>query len=163
MGLVGYMTLKGKNQGEIKGSSAEKSYKDAVVVLQFDHTVKVPYGDSNATVRGDSQHDPLIIYKEWDKSTPALYKALVTGEHFEKVEIKWVRMNGQKYENFFTHTLHDAKIVNVNTYMYHRDDPERGKFPQHMEAISFVYTKLDWVWVPDGVTCKYDVNNKGEA
>lgn len=158
-GLVGYMHMDGELHSNIKGSCLNEKHKDWIEVLQFEHTMMMPFSHADTTLRGDTQQEPLKIYKEWDKATPLLWEALAQGEHFKEVKIEWFRKVGNKKdpELFFTHKLIKAKIVNVRMVMYHRDDEERARFPQHMEEISMLFEKAEWVSKPDNTTGKFSI------
>jgi len=56
--------------------------------------------------------------KFYDKSSPLLYQALCTGEHFKDVTLKWYRIasTGQE-EHYFTTLLEDAILVAIRPFM----------------------------------------------
>ncbi len=158
-GLVGYLHLEGELHQTIKGSCLNEKHKDWIEVLQFSHEMGVPYNENDTALKGDTKQKPLRIWKEWDKSSPLLMEALAQGEHFKTVKIEWFRRIGNNKEPqvFFTHQLTTAKIVDIKSEMLHRDDETRLRYPQHMEEISFMFEKAEWIWKPDNVTGKFSI------
>jgi len=101
-------------------------------------------------------HNPLIITKVFDKSSPKLYQALCTGEHMTEVVIKWYRIDptGQE-EHYFTTALEDAIVVSMKPNMPNCLDPVMESF-SHMENVAFTYRKIKWTWEADGIESEDD-------
>lgn len=158
-GLVGFLHLEGEIHQNIKGSCQNEKHKDWIEVLGFQHQMEIPYNENDTTLKGDTKQKPLRIWKEWDKSSPLLYEALTQGEHFKSIKIEWYRRigNNRDPQIFFTHQLSKAKLVSIDTEMYHRDDKLREHYPQHCEVISFMFEKAEWIWKPDNVTGKFSI------
>jgi type VI secretion system secreted protein Hcp len=156
---MGYLELDGEIHNKIKGSCLKDKHKDWIEVLQYEHELKLPYNGSDTMMRGDTQQMPLRIIKEWDMASPLLHEALTQGEHFKTLKIEWFRKIGNKAEPelFFVHSLTKAKIVNIRSFMNHRDDSSRAYWPQHMEEISFVFEKIEWLWKPNNVSGKFSI------
>ena len=57
-------------------------------------------GALTAKITGTRMHSPMLIIKEFDCSSPYLYKAVATGQSLVSAEIKWYRINysGQEME-----------------------------------------------------------------
>jgi type VI secretion system secreted protein Hcp len=124
----------------------------------FDHLVYIPRHPQTGASTGKRVHDPLTIIKVYDKSSPKLYQALTSGEKMTTVEIKWYRIDPKgSEEHYFTTNLQDAIIVSMNHYMPNCLDPSSEAFT-HMEKLSFTYSKIKWVWVPDGTEAEDDWN-----
>ena len=53
-------------------------------------------------ITGTRKHSALIIQKEFDSSSPYLYKAVATGQTLKSAEFKWYKINdaGQEAEYF---------------------------------------------------------------
>ncbi|WP_272661037.1 type VI secretion system tube protein TssD, partial [Providencia sp. PROV150] len=89
-------------------------------------------------------HKPFRFTVALNKAVPLLYNALASGEMLPKVELKWYRTSVEgKQEHFFTTTLTDATIVNIDCQMPHCQDPAKADFTQLIE-VSLSYRKVDW-------------------
>ena len=67
----------------------------------------------------------MVITKIFDKSSPLLYQALVTGERLN-VTIEWYRTSTEgTHEHYFSMALEDAVIVEITSYMPNAQDPTR--------------------------------------
>jgi type VI secretion system secreted protein Hcp len=156
MAVPGHLTLTGIRQGVIEGSCDMRGREGTILVEQFDHQVTIPSDPQSGLPTGKRVHKPFKICKYFDKASPKIYQALVTGERMSQVQIKWYRINpGGEEEHYFTHTLEDAIIIDVSPYMPNCLEAAKEQF-QHMENVSFTYRKIIWTWVPDGIESEDD-------
>jgi type VI secretion system secreted protein Hcp len=151
-----HLEIEGENQGKIDGSCIMKGREQTILCYAFDHTIHIPRDPQLGLASGKRIHGPLTITKEYDKSSPLLYKALCTGEHLKEVTLKWYRIDQTgKEQHYFTHTLEDAIIVQIKPYtplvFLRENEPYR-----HMEDISFTYRKIKWTWEVDGIEAEDD-------
>ncbi len=135
MSLPAHMIIKGKKQGEIDGSCEMEGREGTIFIRDVQHSILVP---SPIADGGKRMHEPLMITKDMDKSSPKLNQALVQGESLNIV-LKWYRIDQYGHEeHYFTHTLENAIIKSINLVM-------------ESETISFSYEKITWLWKPDGI------------
>jgi type VI secretion system secreted protein Hcp len=80
MPFSAYLTVEGKVQGKINGSVTQKGRENSILVHSFDNEILVPQDPATGQVTGKRQHDPIVILKEIDKSSPLLWRALVNNE-----------------------------------------------------------------------------------
>jgi hypothetical protein len=94
-----YMSIEGVAQGNITagantadsmGNRYQEGHEDEITVQGFKHEIIIPRDPQSGQPSGQRVHQPLIITKIYDKSSPLLYNALASGERLSKVEIKWV-------------------------------------------------------------------------
>lgn len=133
----GYAELKDSGGNRIGGSADFDGRTDLVKVLQFDHAVDIPFNRDTGSLSGVRQHRPLTFVKPVDRATPLLVKALANGETLQEVLIHWYDDNQNE---FFRHTLKDAKIANLRSF---------GTPPQ--EAISLLYRKISWLIIDGNI------------
>ena len=156
MALQAHMTIEGTEQGKIEGECPMKGREGTIEVQQFDHEVYMPHDNNNGLPTGNAVHKALTVCKEFDKTSPKLYKALTRGERLKNVEIKWFRIKPDgKQEHYFTHKMEDAIIVSVKPYMKNRLDRAQEDY-KHMEEVSFTYRKMTWNFEPAGVGAEAD-------
>jgi type VI secretion system secreted protein Hcp len=151
MPMPAHLTMTGENQGNIEGSCEMQGREGTILVEGMTHEVTIPRDPQTGLATGKRIHGPLTITKVYDKSSPKLYQALVTGEHMKSVTVKWYRISPQgQEEHYFTHVLEDAIIVSVKPWMPNCLDPKTESFT-HMEDVSFTYKKIKWTWEVDGI------------
>ncbi|BAK74069.1 MULTISPECIES: Hcp family type VI secretion system effector [Arcobacter] len=148
-----FISIKGSTQGlitegaftaESVGNSFQKGHENEALVKAFNHNIKIPRDPQSGQPSGQRVHEPLVITKLVDKSTPLLYNALTKGETLTNVELKWYRTSYTgKPEHYFSLVLEDAVIVNIDSFM----DMQVGETKVQvapLEKISFAYRKITW-------------------
>lgn len=148
-----YMSVTGTTQGLITqaaftadsvGNVYQEGHEDEVIVQAFQHEVIIPRDPQSGQPTGPRVHQPVVITKVFDKSSPLLYEALTRGEVLTEVVIKWYRtsMAGTQ-EHYFTHKLTDAVIVDIDASMPNCQDPNVAHFT-HLEKVAMTYRKIEW-------------------
>mgnify|MGYP001224198113 CR=1 FL=1 len=148
-----YISIEGQTQGNITagaftadsvGNIFVEGHEDQMLVQEFKHVVTVPTDPQSGQPAGQRVHKPFIITVALNKAVPLLYNALASGEMLPNVELKWYRTSTEgKQEHYFTTTLTDATIVDINCKMPHCQDPAMENFTQLID-ISLAYRKIDW-------------------
>lgn len=151
MPMTSHMDVFGKNQGKIDGSCDMEGRQATILVYALDHTIHIPRDPQSGLPSGKRIHGPLTIEKETDKASPMLKQALCSGEQLSSVVIRQYRIDPTgAEEHYYTITLEDAIIVEINPYMplafLSENEPYR-----HMEKISFTYSKIKWKHEVDGI------------
>ncbi|MCQ4443186.1 type VI secretion system tube protein Hcp [Enterobacter cloacae] len=112
MAIPAYMWLKDDGGNLIRGSVDVQDRESSVEILSFSHGLLVPTDSNTGKITGTRLHAPLMIEKEFDSSSPYLYKAVATGQTLKSVEIKWYRINdaGQEVE-YFNMLLENVRVT----------------------------------------------------
>jgi type VI secretion system secreted protein Hcp len=156
MAFNAYLTLKGQKQGDIHGSVSQKGREGSILVHSFNHTVISPRDPTSGLPTGKRQHQPLVILKEIDQSTPPLWNALVNNENLIAWELKFWAPSANAIETqIYTITLTNASIASIREYMVDNEDPAKAKLPL-LQEISFTYQKIEWVWTKGAITAQDD-------
>lgn len=102
MAIPAHLFLTDDGGASIKGSSDVKDREGSIEVLSFGHGLHIATDGNTGRLTGTRIHSPLTIEKEFDSSSPYLYKAVATGQTLKSAEIKWYRINdaGQEAEYF---------------------------------------------------------------
>ncbi|QOG13203.1 Hcp family type VI secretion system effector [Arcobacter sp. FWKO B] len=148
-----FMSIKGSTQGlitegaftpESVGNSYQEGHENETLVRAFSHNIKIPRDANSGQPSGQRSHQPFVITKLFDKSSPLIYNALTKGETLTEVELKWYRTSyAGKPEHYFTVLLEDAVIVDVESLM----EPEIGASLADVapaEKVAFAYRKISW-------------------
>lgn len=149
-----YIKIIGKTQGNITagaftsasvGNVFVEGHEDEILVQEIKHEVAVPTDPQSGQPSGLRIHRPFIFTSSLNKATPLMYQALANGELLPTVEVNWYRTSVEgKQEHFFTTTLEDAIIVNINTVLPHALDKENENYTQLIE-VALAYRKITWL------------------
>lgn len=148
-----YIYIEGITQGNItQGAFTEESvgniwvegHEDEILVQQIDHKITIPRDPQSGQPSGQRVHKPFEFVAALNKATPLLMNALTSGEVLPKVEVRWYRTSSAgKQEHFFTTTLEDAVIVDINTEMPHAQNPLNADYTQ-LVRVAMSYRKIMW-------------------
>jgi len=147
-----HLSLTGRTQGLIsQGCCTMQGSEDTILVEAVDHLIEIPRDPQTGLPTGKRVHQPLKLTKLYDKGSPKLYQALVTGERLDDVTVKFYRIAPTgKEEHYFTIKLSNAILVDIRNWVPNCLDKTFEQY-QHMEDISFTYQAIEWTWEPDGV------------
>src|SRR4051812_39871910 len=158
MALNAYLRMKGQKQGEIVGSVTQKGRERSIMVIAAEHEVLSPRDAASGAATGKRMHKPFVITKEIDKSTPALYQALVTNEVLSGWELQfWAPSGGvagggagaevQRY----TVRLTNASISDIRFHMLNNKHADLVKYAEY-EEVAFTYERIEWIWTDGKIT-----------
>jgi type VI secretion system secreted protein Hcp len=153
-----YLTLKGQKQGEIIGSVTLKGRENSILVHSFDQEIMEPRDPASGLPTGKRQHQPVLIVKEVDKSSPKLWTALVNNETLVTWVLRFWSIDASQSpleKEVYTVTLTNASIASMREFMEDNQDPAQAKLPLQ-EQISFTYQKIEWVWTEGAITAQDD-------
>lgn len=158
MALNAYLKLTGAKQGDITGSVTQKGREGKIMVIAVNHEVLSLRDQVSGQAVGKRQHKPFVITKELDKSTPLLFKALVTGEIITNWELQFFTPHLQQGSagmevNHYTVKLTNASITDIKSVMLNNKNPDLTKYTEY-EEVSFVYQKIQWIWVNGNIVAE---------
>lgn len=157
MALNAYLRLKGKKQGEIKGSVVQKGRENKIQIIAVSHDITSPRDAASGLPTGKVMHKPLVITKELDKSSPLLYNALCNNETMTEFELQfWTPNRGAATgvgaeKQHYTVRLSNASISDIKFRMPNNKNPELVNLAEY-EEISFTYQKIEWIWNEGSLT-----------
>ena len=93
-------------------------------------------------ITGTRSHSPVVIEKEFDSSSPYLYKSVAKGQTLKSAEIRWYRINcnGQE-EAWFIMKVEGVKFTGVNPGMPNAKLAGNSQV-NHMESISLMCERI---------------------
>ncbi|OAT32459.1 ImpD family protein [Buttiauxella brennerae ATCC 51605] len=146
MAIPAYLWLKDDGGAEIKGSVDVRDREGSIEIQGFGHSLSIPTDDNTGKLTGTRVHGAMVLEKEFDSSSPYLYKAVATEQKLHSAEIRWYRINdaGQEVE-YFNMLLEGVKIVSVNPSMI------RHEKINHIEHIALRYEKITWKYCDGNV------------
>jgi type VI secretion system secreted protein Hcp len=152
-----HMAMTGNTQGNItEGACDIQSREDTCLCQALEHKVSIPSDRQTGLPTGKRVHGPLKITKVFDKASPKIFQALVTGEQMSDVVFKFYRIDPTGIEqHYYTIKLANAIIVSVDPWVPNCLDPVKESFT-HMEDVSFTYRTITWTWEVDGIESQDD-------
>lgn len=144
MPIPANLWLKDDGGADIRGSVDVLNREGSIEVTGFSHNVRLPTDPQTGKPTGTRKHAPIIIQKEFDASSPYLYKAVAAGQNLTSAEFRWYHINdaGQEVE-YFNILIEGVKIIGVSPVMHDTKDPEKEKH-NHLECVEFAYEKITW-------------------
>ncbi|WP_312153202.1 Hcp family type VI secretion system effector [Atlantibacter hermannii] len=144
MAIPAYLWLKDDGGSSIKGAVDVKDREGSIEICSFGHGLFLPTDSMTGKITGARIHSALNFEKEFDYSSPYLYKAVAKGQTLKSAEFKWYRINdaGQEVE-YFNMLLENVKVVSVCPLMHDVKNPVTEKH-NHLESVSLRYERITW-------------------
>jgi type VI secretion system secreted protein Hcp len=156
MALNAYLKIIGEKQGEIRGSANAKGQEGKITVIAANHTVESPRDAGSGLPTGVRVHEPFVIVKEVDQSSPLLYKMLVENENIVEWELQfWQSGATGEGTNHYTVRLTNANIASIDFKMPDTREPNQMNWAEHEEVV-FTYQKIEWIWHDGDITASDD-------
>ena len=131
------------------------------MVIAASHDISSPRDSASGLATGKRKHQPFVITKEVDKSSPLLYNILVNNENITEWELQFWSPGSNSRTGFgiekqcYTVKLTNANISDISFRMLNNKNPELVRFAEY-EEISFTYQKITWTWVDGGIMAEDD-------
>ena len=146
--LTAYMTITGRDQGQILGSVTQLHREGQIAVYGFTHAYSTLPDPTSCMALGEQDHSPLTVVKEFDRATNGLMRAWMNREPLE-VTIYFVRPTGAgPEEQYFTIILQNALISGIHQEMFNNRNLDMMQYPV-MERIGFTYERITQSWIPN--------------
>ncbi|MEE3664634.1 type VI secretion system tube protein TssD [Brenneria sp. g21c3] len=154
MAIPAYLSLVDSKGVKITGASQVVGREGDIEVLSFTHNITLPAMGSSGKLSGSRIHKEISLEKEFDQSSPYLYRSLATGSTLKKALIKWYRINhtGSEIE-YFNILLENVKITAITPNMYNIKDPDRAMY-NHIESLSLRYEAITWCYLEGNIKFK---------
>ncbi|CDL84166.1 conserved hypothetical protein [Xenorhabdus szentirmaii DSM 16338] len=88
MAISAYMWLKDDGGADINGSVDVQDREGSIEAISFMHGLGIPTDGHTGKLTGTRIHSAVEIEKEFDASSPYLYKAVTSGQTSKSAEIK---------------------------------------------------------------------------
>lgn len=163
MALNAYLKLKGQKQGEIKGSVTQKGREGKIMIIAVHHEIVSPRDAASGQATAKRVHQPFVVTKEVDKSSPLLYAAMTGNENFSEWELQFWRPSATSVvgsatgveKQHYTVKLTHARIASIAFTMPNNKNPDLAKLVEY-EEVAFVYHTIQWTWVDGGIVAADD-------
>jgi len=138
-----FLTLNGEDvEGE--SSVASLGRENSIECYQFTYQVKSPRDPASGQATGKRQHDPIVIVKRIDKSSPRLIKGLTRNEVAAGI-LKFYRPDPADgaTEQFYTIEFKEGRVAGVREFVLDILDPAMATRPP-LEEITFTFRSISW-------------------
>lgn len=147
-----FCTVTGAKQGVFAGDSNRRGSQ--IEVFALTEEVKSPRDPTTGQVSGKRQHQPLIIVKELDRSSPQFFAAAVENETLKSVSCTMYRNGADGASHaYYKVVLTNATIVDLRDSGDGANGAAQG---DERERISFVFQKIELTDLDSGTVAQDD-------
>lgn len=152
MAIPAYLWLKDDGGALVNGSVDVQGRDGSIEVVSFGHSMYLPTDGHTGKITGNRIHSPMRLEKDFDRSSPFLYRAVAEGQKLHSAEIKWYQINhaGQEVE-YFNMLLEGVHIVSIAPFMQNYRT-SGAQFQNHMESVELRYEKITWKYCDGNLT-----------
>ncbi|MBD3698784.1 type VI secretion system tube protein Hcp [Enterobacter hormaechei] len=145
MSAPAHLWLEDENGSPIVGCCAMPLRLGSIELKSFSHGVTIPVDPSWGKLTGTRVHRPITIVKEFDQTTPLLYRAVCEGRTMKKATIKMYRILESGIEaEYFNIILENVKFTTVAPSLSPRQYdqyPHRKRWSCAMRQLPRKYTE----------------------
>lgn len=154
-----YLWLVDENGSPVVGNSLVSGRLGAIELRSVNHNVNIPTDQYTGRLTGTRVHSPITLQKEFDKTTPLLYRALCQGATFQSATIKMYQITeaGNEVE-YFNIILENVKVVAITPNLY-----PGGQTGTHFENLQLRYESITWKCCDGNILYKDTWNNRPVA
>ncbi|EOB9997421.1 Hcp family type VI secretion system effector [Cronobacter sakazakii] len=147
MAVPAHLWLYDASGALICGGSEVVGREGSIEVQSFGHGLSVPFDGNTGKLTATRVHNLMNIEKEFDKSSPYLYRAVAASEKLQRAIIRWYRINhAGMEEEFFQMILEDVRITGVHPNMQNFKHP-KGLLSTPVESVGLIYNKITWKYL----------------
>lgn len=130
----------------VEGSCTIEGREGSVEVLALDHSVYIPVDSATGDLTGTRYHQPIVITKRIDKTSPWLHSAVCQGRRLLQVRLASYRIDDTGTEvEYFNCVLENVKVQSVETFLDNVRDIGKSRMP--LERVVLLYDKVTWTFV----------------
>jgi type VI secretion system secreted protein Hcp len=147
MSTPAHLWLEDENGSPIVGSCEMPQRLGSIELKTFSHGVTIPVDPNWGKLTGTRVHRPIVIVKDFDQTTPILYRAVCQGRTLKKATIKMYRILESGIESeYFNIFLENVKITTVAPYM-----APNGLSSTHQETLELRYEAITWKYTEGNI------------
>ena len=97
MPIPAYMWLCDDGGAAIKGSVDVANREGSIEIIGFSHGLNIPVDSRSGSITGTRTHSPMMLEKDFDSSSPYLYKAVAKGQTLKSTGIALMMPAGKRF------------------------------------------------------------------
>lgn len=138
MSTPAHIWLTDENGSPIVGGCSMPTRLGSIELKSVTHNVSIPLDANRGKLTGTRIHTPIVMLKEFDKTTPILFRALCEGRTLKSATIKMYRILDAGLESeYFNILLENVKTTTISPYLH-----PNGMTSTHMENIELRYEAI---------------------
>ena len=135
-----YLWLTDTNGSPVVGGSMVSGRLGAIELKAVAHHLTIPVSGNTGRLTGTRVHTPIVVQKEFDKTTPVLIRALCENQTLKSATIKMYQIDDAGIEReYFNIILENVKITGITPNLF----PGSGT-GTHTETIELRYEAITW-------------------
>ncbi|MCD4737334.1 MAG: type VI secretion system tube protein Hcp [Bacteroidales bacterium] len=134
---------------ECPGNWGYQGYEECSIVFDLDWGVHVPRDATTGMPSGNRQHQPLTVTKNIDKSSVCFITKICEHQHIPEIILYlfWFNPNNGAIELYYEIRMWNCIVVDFSHGVVYTGNDKYA----HTDVISFIYEKMRWSWIPDGI------------
>jgi len=156
MSTPAHLWLEDENGSPIIGSCMMPTRSGSIELKSFSHGVTIPVDPSWGKLTGTRVHRPIAIVKEFDQTTPLLYRAVCEGRIMKKGIIKMYRILASGIEaEYFNIVMENVKFTTVAPFL-----TPNGMSSTHLETLELRYEAISWKYTEGNIIYRDTWNDR---
>ncbi len=149
MSLPAYLFLYDENGVQIKGSCSASGREGAIEVMNTQHGITLPTDPHTGSMTGTRMHEPVIMSKEVDKSSPYLFDSVCSCKRLKNAIIRFYAINNAGMEA----EVYNIKLesVVVSSIVFNHSYIPGSTNPNMNEVIKLRYRGIEWNYLPGNI------------
>jgi len=128
----------------------------SIELRSVNHHVWLPTDHNTGKLTGTRLHTPIKAQKEFDKTTPLLFRALCEGRTLKSATLKMYHINDAGVEvEYFNIILENVKITAITPNLH-----PSGMSSTHLEDLEFRYEIITWKYMDGNIIYKDSWNDR---
>lgn len=147
MSTPAHLWLTDENGSPIIGGCLMPTRLGSIELRSVSHNVTIPVDSHLGKLTGTRVHAPITIQKEFDRTTPLLFRALCQGRTLKSATIKMYRILDAGMESeYFNILLENVKITTISPFLL-----PNGMTSTHLENIELRYEAITWKYTEGNI------------
>lgn len=154
-----YLWFIDENGSPIVGGSMVLGREGSIEIKSLSHHLTIPTDRNTGKLTGTRIHTPILIQKEFDRTTPLLARAICRGIMLKLAEIKMYRINEAGFEvEYFNMLLENVKVTGFTPGLH-----PGAASGTHLENIEMRYETIQWRYTDGNIIFKDGWNERATA
>lgn len=147
MSTPAHLWLTDENGSPVTGGCMMPTRLGSIELKAVTHSVTIPVDSHWGKLTGTRIHTPITIIKEFDQTTPILFRALCQGRTFKTATIRMYRITEAGIEKeYFNMLPENVKITTISPALH-----PSGMTSTHMENIELRYEAVTWKYTDGNI------------
>ena len=156
MSTPAHLWLEDENGSPIVGSCMMPTRHGSIELKSFSHGVTIPVDPSWGKLTGTRVHRPITIIKEFDQTTPLLYRTVCEGRVMKKGIIKMYHILESGIEaEYFNIVMENVKFPTVAPFL-----TPNGMSSTHLETLELRYEAISWKYTEGNIIYRDTWNDR---